>query len=144
MLDEKDQVTRERGGDVAFFRTSEHVKVMEASSRAYPQAKEYRRTAALIDHGAERSYVVDFFRVEGGGKQDYVYHAAAAHAEILGRTATAAPAAMKLYDFSGVRALAGADGVAHDVVGGRRVDLCRVEREPAGRTRVDRGRLGPA
>lgn len=108
VLDEKDQVTKERGGDVAFFRTSEHVKVMEASSRAYPQAKEYRRTSALIDHGAGRSYVVDFFRVEGGGKQDYVYHAAAATAEVLGRTVAAEPEAMKLYDFSGVRALAGA------------------------------------
>lgn len=108
VLDEKDQVTKERGGDVAFFRTSEHVKVMEASSRAYPQAKEYRRTSALIDHGAGRSYVVDFFRVEGGGKQDYVYHAAAATAEVLGRTVAAEPEAMKLYDFSGVRVLAGA------------------------------------
>ena len=108
VLDEKDQVTKERGGDVAYFRTSEHVKVMEASSRAYPQAKEYRRTAALIDHGAGRSYVVDFFRVEGGGKQDYVYHAAATQAEVHGRTVTSEPEAMKLYDFSGVRALAGA------------------------------------
>ncbi len=108
VLDEKDQVTKERGGDVAYFRTSEHVKVMEASSRAYPQAKDYRRTSALIDHGAGRSYVVDFFRVEGGGKQDYVYHAAAATAEVHGRTVVAEPEAMKLYDFSGVRALAGA------------------------------------
>lgn len=33
VIDEKDQITRERGGDVLFFKTSEHVKAMEAASR---------------------------------------------------------------------------------------------------------------
>lgn len=111
VIDEKDQLTKERGGEVAFFRTSERVKVMEASSRAYAQAKEYRRASAVIDHGAGRSYVVDFFRVEGGRTQDFVYHAAAPTAEILDRTAAAEikGGAMKLYDFSDARALAGAE-----------------------------------
>ena len=109
VLDEKDQRTRERGGDVVFFRTSEHVKVMEATSSAYAEAREYRRTSALIDHGEGRSYVVDFFRVQGGRTQDFVYHAAAPAIELLGRTATAAPATLKLYDFSRVRAVEGGD-----------------------------------
>ena len=114
VIDEKDQRTKERGGDVAFFRTSEHVKVMEASSQAYAHVAVYQRTSAIIDHGAGRSYVVDFFRVEGGQKQDFVYHASATTAEILDRTTAAgsvagAVPAMRLYDFERVRALEGGD-----------------------------------
>ena len=102
VIDEKSQVTRERGGDVLFFRTSPQVKAMEAESKAYPGAQLYRRTSALIDHGGGRSYVVDFFRVQGGRTQDYVYHGTAPNCEVLDLQTTAAPAA-KLYDFSGVR-----------------------------------------
>ncbi len=109
IFDEKDQLTKERGGDVTFFRTSEHVKVMEATSQAYAQAKTYRRTSALIDHGAGRSYVVDFFRVQGGQTQDFVYHAAAKTVEILDRTTEVTSTAMKFYDFSAVRSVAGSD-----------------------------------
>jgi hypothetical protein len=65
---------RERGGKVLFFKTSPHVKVMRASSRAYANAGRYERTSAIIDHGAGQSYVVDFFTVAGGRTQDYVFH----------------------------------------------------------------------
>ena len=109
VLDEKDQLTKDRGGDVVFTRTSAHVKVMEATSQAYKEAREYRRTAAIIDHGDGRSYVVDFFRVQGGRTQDFVYHAAAPAAEIVGRTAADDPAGTKLYDFNRVRTLDGGD-----------------------------------
>src|SRR6185369_12858747 len=74
LIDGKDQATKTRGGEVRFFRTSEHVKVMEAASQAYSDAGLYRRTSALIDHGSGRNYVVDFFRVQGGSTQDYVFH----------------------------------------------------------------------
>lgn len=107
LIDEKDQVTRERGGDVEFFRASAHVKVMAARSRAYPQSSYYRRTSAVIDHGAGRNYVVDVFDVEGGSRQDYVFHASSAACEILG--ATAAPAALTLYDVRHPRAITGGD-----------------------------------
>src|SRR5690606_1630802 len=53
---------------------SPHAKAMRASSRAYPDAGVYERTAVLIDHGGGRSYAVDVFRVAGGGVQDYVFH----------------------------------------------------------------------
>ncbi|MDO8541181.1 MAG: heparinase II/III family protein [Opitutaceae bacterium] len=109
LIDEKEQVTKERGGDVLLFRTSAHVKVMEASSRAYPGAKLYRRTSAIIDHGGGRNYVVDFFRVAGGQRQDFVYHAAVKAAEFDG--ASFAPATSpKFYDFGNVCA-AGEPGV---------------------------------
>eukprot|EP01035_Chromulina_nebulosa_P010908 gene10908-14617_t len=104
VIDEKDQRTKERGGDVEFFRTSDHVKVMEATSAAYAETGEYRRTAALIDHGEGRSYVVDFFRVEGGRTQDFVYHAAAPTAEIVGRNAgEESEAKRKLNDFKHIQ-----------------------------------------
>ncbi len=105
LLDEKDQVTRERGGEVRFFRAEPHVKVMAATSNAYPAATLYHRTSAVIDHGEGRSYVVDCFRVAGGRTQDFVYHASAPGAEIAG-TAVAAADGTKLYDFTRVRTLA--------------------------------------
>jgi hypothetical protein len=79
---------------------------MEAESRAYAQAKVYRRTSAIIDHGGGRNYVVDFFRVEGGKRQDYVYHGAAKTCDVLDLKLRPAPSE-KLYDFGNVRA---ADG----------------------------------
>jgi hypothetical protein len=104
LIDERDQATRERGGEVLFFRTSPHVKVMAASSRAYPQAKAYARTAALVDHGEGRSYLVDVFHVQGGQRQDYVFHTSSATCDIVGATAARSPVA--LYDFTGVRSIA--------------------------------------
>lgn len=103
LLDEKDQQTRDRGGDVRFFRTSEHVKVMDASSQAYAGASLYRRTSAVIDHGGGRSYVVDVFRVRGGKRQDFVFHASAPLAGFAG--AAERPDTLKLYDFDRVRAI---------------------------------------
>jgi hypothetical protein len=110
VIDEKDQITKERGGEVLFFKTSPHVKVMEAGSRAYPRAKLYRRASAVIDHGGGRNYVVDFFRVEGGRRQDYVYHGFTNTCEVLDLKSLAPPASRAtLYDFKNVRA---ADGAA--------------------------------
>ncbi|MFZ2643368.1 MAG: heparinase II/III family protein [Verrucomicrobiia bacterium] len=106
VIDEKEQITKERGGDVLFFKTSEHVKAMEASSRAYPDAKLYRRTSALVDHGNGRSYIVDFFRVEGGKRQDYVYHGFTNTCDVLNASFQPAPSE-KLHDFTNIRA---ADG----------------------------------
>jgi len=107
VVDEKDQRTKERGGEVLFFQTSAQVKAMEAESRAYPQAKLYRRASAVIDHGGGRNYVVDFFRVEGGQRQDYVYHGAAKTWDVLDLDLQPA-LAEKPYDFGNVRAADGA------------------------------------
>lgn len=105
LIDEADQLTKERGGEVIFFRAGKHVKVMEASSQAYAAATLYRRTSAIVDHGNGRNYAVDFFRVQGGAKQDFVYHASNAACDVIG----AAPEASseQLYDFQAVRTLAG-------------------------------------
>lgn len=84
LLDEQDQAKQERGGDVSFFKTCKHVKAMEMSSKAYPQAKLYRRTSAIIDHGTNGNYIIDFFRVHGGKKQDYVFHATERECKVHG------------------------------------------------------------
>lgn len=107
VLDEKDQVAKGRGGEVLFFKTSEHVKAMEASSHAYPQSKRYRRTSAMIDHGGGRNYAIDFFRVEGGQRQDYVYHAATGACDVLDLSLQPVTGE-KLYDFDNIRAADGA------------------------------------
>lgn len=74
LINEKEQRTKERGGKVHYFVTDKHVKMMEASSEAYLETSIYRRTSAVIDHGDGNSYAVDFFTVQGGDKQDYVFH----------------------------------------------------------------------
>ncbi len=107
VVDEKDQLTKDRRGEVLFFRASAHVKAMEAESCAYPQARLYRRTSAVIDHGGGRNYVVDFFRVDGGKRQDYVYHGTAKTCDVLDLKLQPA-SSEKLYDFGNVRAADGA------------------------------------
>ncbi len=102
VIDEKDQVSRERGGEVLFFNTFDNVKVMEMTSSAYPEASMYRRTSAIIDHGNGKNYVVDFFRVEGGEIQDYVFHGAEKSCTIYDIDLQPLSSG-KLYDFNNVR-----------------------------------------
>lgn len=74
VIDQKEQRSKERGGEVHFFAASPRVKAMRASSQAYEDAGVYERTAVLIDHGDAGSYAFDCFRVQGGQTQDYVFH----------------------------------------------------------------------
>jgi hypothetical protein len=108
MVDEAEQQTTDRGGDVAFFRSGQHVKAMRASSKAYPGAGVYERTSILVDHGGGRSYAADVFRVDGGKKQDYVFHAPTASAEVSG--VSIQPLGERVYDLANVRGGRG-DGV---------------------------------
>jgi hypothetical protein len=103
LIDGADQRAEERGGEVKFFKTSEHVKAMRASSEAYKNAEVYQRTSAIVDYGSGRNYVVDFFAVQGGKTQDYVYHGPVNALTV--RHATSHPRDSKLYDFKNVRAL---------------------------------------
>ena len=50
----------------------------------YPQTDAYRRTMALITVDANRSYVVDFFRVAGGDEHHFSFHAAEGAVETAG------------------------------------------------------------
>lgn len=102
IIDEADQRTRERGGDVDFFHAGPHLKAMQASSQAYEQAVLYNRTAMLIDHGDGRSYAADVFRVQGGQTQDYILHGPNTNLQIESPISNHdAP----LYDLKNVRAI---------------------------------------
>lgn len=74
MLDQQGQRHGGRGGSFDLFSTTPRVKAMEASSTAYANASEYRRTCVQIDHGEAGSYLVDIFRAAGGYERDYVFH----------------------------------------------------------------------
>jgi hypothetical protein len=74
MIDGQEQIQQDRGGEFHLFAVSPSVKVMEASSDAYAQARMYRRTCVQVDRGDEGSYLVDLFRVAGGDTFDYVLH----------------------------------------------------------------------
>lgn len=111
LIDEKNQFSKDRDGEVLFFKTFENVKVMEMSSLAYPEALLYRRTSVIIDHGKGQNYVVDFFRVEGGKQQDYVFHGAESACSVYGIDLELLTNG-KLYDFSNIRTADGA-GVWH-------------------------------
>ena len=79
MVNEKNQLEGgPSGGSAELFAEAGPVHVAELSSdHAYESegVDTYRRTVALIDTGAHDSYLVDVFRVRGGGTHDLLWHA---------------------------------------------------------------------
>jgi hypothetical protein len=63
-----------RGGNLHAFDSTSRVKVLDVSSSAYDEATEYARSAVVVDHGRGQSYLLDTFRVCGGGTHDYLIH----------------------------------------------------------------------
>ncbi|MCU4743296.1 heparinase II/III domain-containing protein [Natronoglomus mannanivorans] len=58
------------------FDHTDRVQLMDIEApRVYPQTDEYRRTTAMIDTEEDSSYVVDFFRVDGGETHHFSFHA---------------------------------------------------------------------
>jgi len=74
MIDGKEQRRGGRGGSFHLFATGQGVEAMEASSKAYADATQYRRTCVRVDCGNGRDYLLDIFRVAGGTVRDYVFH----------------------------------------------------------------------
>lgn len=109
LIDEQEQVTRERGGELLFSKADLGIKVIRAASHAYPQASRYQRTVALVDHGVSGAYAVDFFEVEGGAIQDYVFHGP--NHNLKSDDLKLAPHTAPLYDLQNVRAGAGTAGI---------------------------------
>lgn len=102
IINEKNQRSNERGGKVHMFKASAHVKIMEASSDAYVETSLYKRTSAIIDHGEGRNYVVDFFTVNGGDIQDYVFHTDDTEQNSAGLTLQQ-DSELKVYDLKNIR-----------------------------------------
>lgn len=84
MLDSKEQATTGRGGEFMLFAPNGQIKVMEAESKAYPEASLYRRTVVQVEHEPGRQYVLDLFRVQGGLKHQYVFHGPCNTYEVAG------------------------------------------------------------
>lgn len=83
-MDGKEQERKGRGGSFHLYAVMPRVKVMEASSTAYSQATEYRRTCIQVDHAEHGAYLVDIFRVAGGRKREYVFHGPGNDYEVQG------------------------------------------------------------
>ncbi|HWL52322.1 MAG TPA: heparinase II/III family protein [Chthoniobacteraceae bacterium] len=69
------------GGDLMLFGESGQVQVVEVEGKkAYaPLTSLYRRTLAKVALGGGNAYLVDIFRVKGGGVHDYMLHGPLAH-----------------------------------------------------------------
>lgn len=61
-------------GTVHEFVSSPFARSIDASSPAYNDMEQYRRHLVQVDIDANRSYVVDVFRVKGGKQHDYSLH----------------------------------------------------------------------
>lgn len=63
-------------GEPLHFDDSGKVKVMDVDApNAYTQTEKYRRTVVMIEATDDVSYGVDFFRVKGGNKHTFSFHA---------------------------------------------------------------------
>jgi hypothetical protein len=98
VIDGDNQIRDGRGGNVHLFHSGDGIKAMRASSTAYAQASLYQRTSAIVDRGGGRNYVIDFFDVQGGETQDYVYHGMNSDYRII--DASPSPADVSLYGFA--------------------------------------------
>jgi len=75
MVDELPQLTYYRGNLNTLLGTSQVQLVDASAERAYPgRVSLYRRTSALVDISPERSYLLDIWRVRGGGQHDWCFH----------------------------------------------------------------------
>ena len=75
LVDGKQQLSNYTGTPL-HFDDSGFVKMMDVdSSRSYESTDTYRRTSAMIRIDDDSSYVVDLFRVAGGSKHEFSFHA---------------------------------------------------------------------
>ncbi|NUP99202.1 MAG: heparinase II/III family protein [Armatimonadetes bacterium] len=101
VVDEAEQRTEGRGGQLHRFAASPAARLVEVSSTAYPQTSEYRRTVFLVDQ-PDGAYLVDLFRVSGGTKHDYLFHGPNPEVTLHGFEGGGAPD-LKPYGVTGVR-----------------------------------------
>ncbi len=72
-------------GHCQYFATSQGIGVVEiASPEIYPDTRDYRRTLAMIDVSPTESYLIDFFRVNGGNDHIMSFHAGEGDVSIQG------------------------------------------------------------
>ncbi|MGI6610102.1 MAG: heparinase II/III domain-containing protein [Limnochordia bacterium] len=103
VVNESDQRTMSRGGDVELFHPLGRYKVTEGTSQAYPRASIYRRFVAQMEHPGENSYVFDVFRVQGGDRHDLVFHGPGQRFETEGLELQEDSTSLARYQFTNVR-----------------------------------------
>lgn len=103
VVDERDQRTTGRGGDVELYHALGRFKITEGASKAYPQSPVYRRFVAQVEHPGENSYLFDVFRVRGGDRHDLIFHGPAQRFEEEGIELRPDPTSLARYQFSNVR-----------------------------------------
>ncbi|MEW6356513.1 MAG: heparinase II/III family protein [Planctomycetota bacterium] len=73
MVDGKDQARQP--GKLILFQPGERVQAVVAEApKTYPQCSRYERSMLLITPSPGVQYVVDVFRVAGGGQHDFAFH----------------------------------------------------------------------
>ncbi|MHB8994090.1 MAG: heparinase II/III domain-containing protein [Armatimonadota bacterium] len=76
---------KETQGNLRYFAQTPRVQVMSVDNpQVYPNVTSlYRRTVALVKLDDDSGYVVDVFRVKGGGQHDYFLHGSADEPQTL-------------------------------------------------------------
>ncbi|MGE5508052.1 MAG: heparinase II/III family protein [Chitinophagales bacterium] len=65
-----------RGGRLLTFSPGRVAQMVEVEAdQAYPVTEYYRRSLVLVEAGPDHAYLVDLFRVAGGGRHDWFLHA---------------------------------------------------------------------
>ena len=64
------------------FSEGEFVQTIDASSPAYSDMETYRRHLVMVGSNKMDRYVVDFFKVKGGKRHDYILHGPAGKVEL--------------------------------------------------------------
>ncbi len=76
VVDEDGQETSDKRATPMHFDDTDMVKLMDIDAKeVYPQTDIYRRSVVMIKIDDTVSYGVDFFRVKGGDKHEYSFHA---------------------------------------------------------------------
>jgi hypothetical protein len=73
-VDGEKQNHPERDSRLELFGRGPGVELIQASAHTYEQCSQYQRTCALVQLPDGGSYVVDFFRVQGGKTHHYGFH----------------------------------------------------------------------
>ena len=77
-VDGQSRISDDNAAFPLHFDDSGMVKLIDAESdTAFKQTENYRRTLVMVNAGDDVSYGVDFFRITGGEKHTYSFHAAA-------------------------------------------------------------------
>ena len=98
VVDGTTQNSKNRTSKLELFGASPGVEVIRVSAQAYEQCDLYERTTALVTVSGEQTYVVDFFRVDGGKKHQYSFNSSGSLISVTGKKPRAIAEKIKWLD----------------------------------------------